>query len=205
MLRPSLIAFIALLIGCTLTSFGILQYTLSAHIKGDYILLENDYLALEFPKDWLAFSWIDHNLAAGKSYSALFASPHIFSVMMFRVYDQAATQSYMQKNNLTDTLSVVIFEASRIYNWSLENNKNATLVFLENGTITVSDHTALYSSFLIRDGFKQDGKLYNLTCMFISYVSNQKLVQVVFWGKEDDCRQTRDIFNTVLSSTKVKI
>jgi len=202
---PPVIIFIALLIGCVLTSFGVLQYTLSTHVKGDYILLENNCLTLEFPKDWFAFSWIDRNVEAGKIYGVLFASPRLFSAMTFRIYDQAVTQRYMQENNLTDVPSIVLFETLKMYNESLKNNENATLVFLENGTITVSGHTALYSSFLIRDGFKQDEEWYNLTCTFISYMSDQKLVQIAFWGKEDDWRQTRDIFDAVLNSTKVKI
>jgi hypothetical protein len=41
--------------------------------------------------------------------------------------------------------------------------------------------------------------------MFISYIKDQKLVQLLFWAKEDDYIDTYDMFEIIFNSAQVKI
>ncbi len=201
--RPPVVIFIVLALGSCLAGYGFVYWILSANLHGDYLLLKNEYLEVEFPRYWFAFTWKPGNETSGRGYSAFFAPTDRYVVMLLRIYDEVATRRFIEANNLTDAFSVAAYEADRMYNWSLQSNANATFLYSENGTVTVASREAIYTKFAIRDGFKQDEAFYNLTCIFMSWIDKQQLFEIAFWGKEDDWTQTHSVFETMLGSIKI--
>jgi hypothetical protein len=196
---------IALILGSCAVSFGVAYYSLSTHLRGDYLWIDNSYAELGFPKNWRAMAWVDSDPDIGESFNAQVALPNVFSAMILMIYDEKATRTYMDEYNLTDIDSLLSFAAQSLYEWALENNANATLVSAENGTITVSSEKADYLTILIKDGYSSDGSFQNLTCTFISYMSEQRLIQIIFWGSEQACLETRSTFEAILNTVRVKI
>lgn len=206
--RPPLVIFIALVLGSCLVTGGVIQLTLSSHLNGDYILLENEYMKIKFPKNWYAASWKDINVTVGNKYGIMVAPTDLFATVVFRLYDEQAAQNFMKENNLTDTFSAVIFKANQLYNWSLQSNGNATLFFVENGTKTVSGYRADYVKVFIKGGYVEtadDGTTttHNVTGIFLSCMNRQSLLEILFWGIEDDWGRTYGTFEVMLNSIKI--
>ena len=201
--RPPVIIFLVSVLVSCLVGYAIIYSTLAAHLHGDNIRLENEYLEIEFPRNWLGVTWELGNDTSGKGFNAYFAPTDVVALTLVRAYDDKATQIYMNEGNLADTFSIVIFEANRLYNWSLDTNENATMSFIENGTMFVSNCRADFTRFIIQDGLEQDNALYNLTCVFLSCIEQQRLFQVAFWGEEEDWTQTYGTFEVILDSIKI--
>jgi len=204
-LRLPLAIFIILILASCVIGYAILYSTLmsyTSNLREDYFRLESKYLKIEFPKSWFAMQWEAKNESSGNSYTVLLAPVNLHAVMFFRVYDVKATQTYMNENGLSDAFSTVIFEVNRLYSWSLQNNNNATLLFNATGTMTVSNFEANYTIITIIDGYKEDDTLFSLTGIFISWVDGGKLIQIIFYGKQEDLNQTGDVFWVILNSTR---
>lgn len=201
-----LLAFLVLLAGSCLVSFAVIYYTLVTNQstnRPDYFRLRSEFFETEFPMSWFAVTWVNKNETTGSIGEAVIASTNLFAALALRVYDEGAARSYLAENRLTDPFSVVVFEANRLYNWSLQDNSNATLTFVENGTTSVSGYEAVFSRVLIKGGIKQEEAFYNLTSMFIVFRAQQRLAEIVSWGKEEDWRLAQETFKAILGLTKV--
>jgi len=208
MIHPPLVIFIILVLGSCLAGYVIIYSTLALHQSTNregYLRLETECLKTEFPRNWFAMKWAEKNETVGNVYITMLASTRSSVAVLFRILDETAMQAFMSKNNLKDISSITVFEAHRMYEWSRENNNNnATLFLNESGTITISGNKAYYTKIIILDGGKKDGTLYNLTSMFISYVTQQKLAQITFWGEEEDWNKSQETFEIILNSTKIR-
>ena len=196
--------FLSIILGSLLLGCIEIYITAAAHSRGEYLHLENEYLVVDFPKNWFAYSWKIDNSTSGGLYSLVFSPPELFFLIIFRILDERATQYYMKTFNLTDTSSIVTFETQRVCNWTLTENENATVLLKEKGELVVSGNQALYSKIVIKDGIESDGTFYNLSFTIVSYLENQRLVQIIFWGKKEDCESSLSLFQMILNSTYIK-
>jgi hypothetical protein len=206
-LHPPLLIFIALLLVTTFSSLGIIQYTFSSHLSGEYLNFENQYVEFKFPPNWYALSGEYKNETIGNVYNVLFASPNHYAFVALRIFDEKATQSYFTINNVDDAHSVVINEAYLLYQWALEfNNENATFLSIENGTFSITGYpNADYSKFIIGEAIFETDVYYDLESMFISYIKDQNIVQFLFWAKDEDYIDTYEMFEIIFNSAQVKI
>ena len=77
---------------------------------------------------------------------------------------------------------------------------------IENGTIDIIGYPrADFTKFIIEEAFLENEVFHNLESMFISYIKDQKLVQLLFWAKEEDYIDTYDMFEIIFNSAQVKI
>jgi hypothetical protein len=195
-----------LILASCLAGYAIIYSILTSHlVRGEYLRLENKFFELEFPKSWFAVKWESINETSGNIYSAFFAhpDPDLEAVIIFRVFDEKATRTYMRENGLKDAFSAVIFEVKRFYDWTLQSSANATLHFEKNGTVIVSSCEADYALFSIKNGLRKEDVFLNATGIFVSWISQQRIIQVMFYGEENDWKQTYDSFTDILNSIKV--
>ena len=57
----------------------------------------------------------------------------------------------------------------------------------------------------MKDGIEADGKFYDMSFLMMSYIQNQKLVEIAFWGKKEDCEKMSNLFETILNSTEIRM
>jgi len=203
--RLPLMIFLSIIIGSLLLGCVEIYITVAAHSKGEYLRLENEFIKVDFPRNWFAYSWNVENVTSGKIYGLVFSPPQLFSAIIFRIHDEQATQYYMKKFNLVDASSIVTFETERMRNWTLAKNENATVILKEKGEVIVSGSQAAYSKIVMENGIESNGAFYNMSFLIISYLKDQKLVQIIFWGKEEDYEKSLIFFKTVLNSTDIKV
>jgi len=192
------------MLGSILGSFGTAYYTFTSHIRGDLLWFENQYVELEFPRNWYGSSEEYLNSTYGNTFSAVFVAPNVFLYIGLTIYDEKATQTYTQMYNISDAHSMVQFQIDKTYSIIFPSNSNVTLVPLENGTISVSGYNADYSICLFENGYTENDVQKNVTYMVIFYVDKQQIVQIAFWGDEDEFERSYSIFETFLYQMKVK-
>ena len=205
--RPPLLIFLSLLLVSLTLGFGMIYSIVSAHRRGDYLYLEREILEVEFPANWLAFSWETVNETTnGKIFSFWILASDMFSAISIQVFDEISTRQYMMEKNLSDASSASFMEAQRFFKWIAANNENASLVFSENGTLNigVSKISAGFTRILIKDGLEVKGSFYNMSCTVISFMKGENFVRLAFWGKEEDCNRALEIWERVLNTTLVK-
>jgi len=194
------IVTILVLAGASYVSF---YSAFAAHVRGDYLRLETKYLDIDFPRNWFAMSWDQQN-SSGARYGVFLAPPNLRAAMIITIYDENAAKTYLRQNNVSDSSSATIFELKRLYNWTLEKNANATLHFIENGTMPLFGYSADFSTFVLRDGFVDDqGTRYNWTWTFMTSM-NTDIFQVAYHGVEEDYNLTLSSFKSLLNSTRLK-
>jgi hypothetical protein len=203
-LVPPVIIFLVLLLGSLLGSISTLFYIFGSHQRGDSLWFENQYVELEFPKNWVAAPLENINSTAGNTFSAVFFEADAFLAMGITVYDKMATQTFFNKYNFTDTRSILFSEANKTYTDILQSSKNATLEIMENGTRLISNSEADYAIYLIRNGYIENNVSKNISYMSIFYINNQQLIQLAYWGNEDEFGRQNQIFETFLSQLRVK-
>jgi len=198
------IAIFIILILVLLGASSVIFYTIfTTHVHGDYFRLETTYLDVDFPKNWVAYPWEEKN-STGDKYGVMLGSPTLRASMFIVVYDEMATKTYLRQNNLTDAFSATVFESKRLYNWTLQENVNATLCFVENGTVLMSGYVGNFSTLIIKGGYvDDDGTPYNWTWTFMSFVGS-RVFQVAYHGVGEDYYQSVDSFRFVLNSTRIK-
>jgi len=207
-LRLPLAIFIILVLASFAAGYALINYTITintSRIRGDYFYLKTQSLEVDFPKDWYAAKWDDVN-QSGAIYITLFSPYNLPVVVFFRIFNEEATATFLSENLLTDAFSVVVFEVNRIYEWCrINNNPDATLSFIENVTVSVSNYEANYSKIIIYKGFKQDVIIGNISGIFIAQLRQQKLVQIAFYGREEEWNQpsVQEAFKIILNSTKL--
>jgi len=201
---PPVILILILIFGSLLASMGILYYVQTSHIRGDLLWFENQYVEFGFPKNWYGTPFEYSIQSSGKTFSAVFTDPEKVIYIGLSVFDETATQTFLSNSNLTDARSVINYEANMTYNEILESSSNATLVFLENGTKTVSSHVSDYSIYKIMNGYTENNVTKNISYMMVSYFNNQRLVQIAYWGSEEDFNSTLQVFEVFLNNLEVK-
>jgi hypothetical protein len=206
-LRLPLAIFILSILASYIVSYTIFYSALSSHaspIRDNYLQIKNNYLEIDFPKFLYAVENETGNVGSGNIYTLTFYTVDSHAIMVFRFYDEKATQSFMSENNLSDAFSIVVSQVKKIYDWTRENNVNASLFFVENGTRKVSSLDTNYSIIIVEDGFKdENGALSNIAGIFISGISQQRIFVIMFYGQEDDWKQSslQEIFQNILNST----
>ena len=201
MCLPLALFIVVILVLCTASSI-IFYSAFAAHVHGDLFRLETDYLNLDFPKSWGAIPWEEKN-SSGDRYGVLIAPLDLQAGMYIEICDERAAQTYLEHNNVTDSFSATAIEVERLYNWTLQKNMNATLHFVENGTMRVSDCTVSFSTFVIKGGFVDDrGDAANLTCTFMSFVGRE-ILQISYHGVGEDYDLAYGSFRSILNSTKL--
>ena len=191
--------------------FSIIYLTVAEHARGDYFYLETECLELEFHRGWWVSRWVTENESGVVYHVALYnVSAYLNGLMIgvsIIVYDENAARDYMERNGLTDTYSALVFEAERWYRYMKIENENATLHFVENGTILVSGFEARYLTMKVEKGYRdRDGNIHNWTTMFISWMRNGMLHYIAFYGVEEGWSQpkTQEIFNHLLETLRYK-
>jgi len=193
-----------MVLGSLLIGFSVIYEILATHGRGEYLHLENEFVKIKFPRNWFAYSW-DNKNSTGEVYSVYLAPPKLMALIIFRIYDKNATQNFMEKHDLPDALSIVTFETERMYNWVCSKNENASLIVRETGEVVVLGNQANYSKVIIKDGIKSNGAFHNLSFLMISYIEDQKLIEIAFWGAKEDVEKTSDVFKAILNSTEIKV
>jgi hypothetical protein len=120
---------------------------------------------------------------------------------------QESVQGFIRGQNITDEFSVAIFEIERFYEWFLERSQNATLQFVENGTIKVSERQASYSKIQIKNISMSTGEniSYNITGIFISSLTERNLLEIIFYTWRDQAwNATYNDFQILVNSLVVK-
>ena len=208
-LQLPLTIFILLILASSIVSYVIIYSALTSHaspFRGDYLQLRNKYLETDFPKVFYAAEWETVDASSGNIYTLSFSPIDLHAIMNFIVYDEKATQTFINENHLSDAFSVCVFEAKMMYDRFLGNNVNASLFFVENGTMKISNLEANYTRITVKDGLKAgDGTLSNITGLFVSGINQQKLFEVIFYGQEKDWNQIslQEVFRNILNSTKI--
>jgi hypothetical protein len=201
---PPVVIFLVLVVGSISAGFGVANYTLTSHSKDDQLWFENQYVEAEFPRNWFGTPMEYINSTSGNVFSAIFIAPDVFLYMGFTIYDEKATQTFIQTYNLTDARSIINLLANETYYQILETNSNATLSFIENGTRSISSYEADYSIYRFVNGYTEDNVSKNISYLMISYFDNNRLVQMAYWGNEDEFSNSRQMFETFISQIKVK-
>jgi len=202
--RLPLLIFLLILIGSLLVGFSVIYEIVATHSRGEYLRFENEFIKIDLPRNWFVISWNDEN-STGDIYSIFLASPDLVSAIIIRIYDEEATRNFMEEYNLTDALSIVAFESERIYNWTQSRSENASIIFNETGETMVLGNPASYSKIIIKDGIESNGAFQDMSFMMISYIKNQKLIEISLWGENEDCKKIYDLFEAVLNSTEIKV
>jgi hypothetical protein len=204
---PPVIILLVLLLGSVLAGFGISYYTVTSHLRGDLLCFENQYVEFGFPKNWYGGSAELINSTSGNMYTALFIAPNVYLDIGLRIYDKDATRTFIKNFNLTDSHSVITYYANNSYHYFLQTSSNATLILNCSSTIQVSSHEADYSIYLIKNGYidPTDNVTKSISIMIISYFDNQRLVQIIYWGNQNDFENSLQTFETtILPQLRVK-
>lgn len=201
---PLAIFIILILVSCAASS-AILYSAFTAHVHGDYFRLETERLDVVFPRNWYAVPWEEKN-SSGQRWGMLLAPGDLRASMFITIFDENAARTYLEQNDLSDgdAFSAAISEARRLHNWTLQQNVNATLRFIENGTISVSGYAASFSRIIIEGGFVDQGQYYNWTWTLMSFV-DREVFQVAYHGVEDDYDRAHESFQFILNSTRIRI
>jgi hypothetical protein len=91
--NPPVVILLALLLGSLGLALGVSYCSLSTHLRDDYLWLDNEYVELGFPKNWLAISWIETEQDTGGGFYVQIAPPdaNIFSAVIMMIYSERAT------------------------------------------------------------------------------------------------------------------
>ena len=206
--RLPLLIFLLLICISLIIGFSIIHFTVAANRRGDYLSLNNDVLSVDFPVNWCALTWESSNRSfGGKVFSLIIFPPDKFSAISIQVYDREATERFFIEGNLSDPAAASYRDVKRFFDWILEKNENASVISIVNGTAYAgaSRNIARYSKIIIRNGFKSsDGKYYNMSCIVLSFINEDNLVRIAFWGKQEDYEETSEVFQRILSDLVVK-
>ena len=206
-LQLPLVILSLVILGSCLASFAIINFALASHrVNGNYLRVETGYLRMKIPMSWLGTKWEDRGATGGNSYTTVLYPFGKQAVIAFSLYDEDATRAYMEERDLSDSndmSAVAILEAKTFYDWIVQNNENANLLFTENGTLSVSDCTAKYTIITVTNAFEEDEISYNITGIFVSCINERRIFHVTFHGEEDDWNRTYSDFLAVLGSIEL--
>ena len=201
---PPVIIFLLLVPSSVLASFGIAFFTFTSHERGEFLWFENQYVTIGFPKNWYGAPLEYINSSSGNMFSAVYIAPNTFLAIGLTIYDQAATQNFLELYNFSDTREILEFEANTTYQDILASSSGATLEMVESGTRTLASYEADYSIYLIRNSYVENNVTKNITFLTIFYFANERLVQIAYWGNEEAFALNRETFESVLTQMSVK-
>ena len=196
--------FLLMILGSLLVGISVIHEILTTHSRGEYLRLENEFIKIDLPKNWFVYSWNSEN-STGDIYSVFLIPPNMLSAILLKIHDEKITQSFMKEHDLTDASSIVNFETERMYGWVQTKNENASIISRETGKLMLSGNQASYSKILIKDGIESNGVYHNMSFLMISYIKDQKLIEIAFWGKNEDCEKLSNTFEAILNSTEIRM
>jgi len=203
-LRPPLAIFIILVIALFSAGYLIIHFSLSRNLSedGEYILFETDFLKFEFPRNWRARpKWENNSLCIINMLNT--EADSFFGLIYYKSWKFA--QSVFSEFDLKDGLSIATFEINKFYSKIRERAQNATLQFLENGTLNVSGYDAAYTIFHI-ENVTVGNLQYNLTGILVYFLANQGPIEIVFYTWADRIWEERyEVFRSkILESLVIK-
>ncbi|MEM5872052.1 MAG: hypothetical protein QW051_04220 [Candidatus Aenigmatarchaeota archaeon] len=201
---PPVALILILIFGSILVSIGILYYTHVTHLEGDLLRFENQFVEMKLPRNWYGTPMEYNFQSSGKTFSAIIFDPSKIIYIGISVFDETSTETFLNNCRLTDARSVINYEVNMTYYEIRKNRENATLIFIENGTRTVSGFEAEYSVYKILDGYVENDVSKNISYMMLSYFHNQKLVQIAYWGSEEYFDSSLQEIETFISNLRVK-
>lgn len=178
----------------------------SHRVNGNYLRVETGYLSMKIPMSWLGMKWEDRGATSGRTYTTALYPFGKQAVIVFSLYDEDATRAYMEERDLGDSndmSAVAILEAKAFYDWIVQNNEDANLLFTGNGTLSVSDCTAKYAIITVANAFEEDEISYNVAGIFVSCMNERRIFLISFQGEEDDWNRTYSDFLAVLGSIEL--
>ncbi|MFB0503804.1 MAG: hypothetical protein ACETWE_08225 [Candidatus Bathyarchaeia archaeon] len=185
---------------------GVIFYSVfAAHAQGDYLRVETDHLEIEFPRNGFV-SFGDQENFSGTIHVAAVYPSDIRASMIIRIFDEDAAEGYLMQERIDDGSSANLVELRRLYNWVLQRNENATLSFIENGTMELFDYNADFTIILIGGYVDNLGNYYsNCTWKFTSFIvtsftGSRKVIQVFYFGIEKDYEATDDLFEDMIEA-----
>lgn len=203
-MRLPLALFVILIVALCAISISIFWSVFAAHANGDYFRIETDHLDIDFPRNWIV-SFGDQENFTGTIHVAGIFPPNIRASMIIRIFDENATRGYREQKGIDDASTANLAELRDVYNWILQRNENATLSFVENGTMRVFNYAASFSTSIIGGYVDRWGNYYNnCTFTFISSVESERAIQIVYLGVEKDYEIVRNTFQDLLD-TKIRL
>jgi len=206
-LRIPLLIFLSLVSLSIILGFSIIYSTIAANRNGDYLHLKKEVLEIDLPLNWFAYSWeIANETTKGRIFGLIMFGYDVVSAISIQIFDRSATRQFLLESNLSDLSLASFWETRRFYEWTSQNNENASIISEENGTLSVgvSRDPAKYARILIKDGLEIKDSFYNVSCTVISYMKGDNFVRIVFWGRKEDCERISYIFEKILSTMVVK-
>jgi len=199
-MRLPLTLFILLILALCGASGVVFYSVFAAHAQGDYLKIETDHLEIEFPRNGFVSSGEQENFSGTIHVAAVYPSD-IRASMIIRIFDEDAADGYRMQERIDDGSSANLVELGRLYNWVLLRNENATLSFIENGTMKLFEYNADFSIVLIGGYVDNLGNYYeNCTWKFTSFIGSRKVIQVFYFGIERDYEATDDLFEDMIEA-----
>ena len=199
-MRVPLALFILLILALCGASGAIFCYVFTNHAQGDYLRIETDHLEIDFPKNGFV-SYGDQENFSGTIHVAAVYPSDIRASMIIRIFDENAAQGYQREERVDDGSSANLVELRRLYDWVLQKNENATLSYIENGTVRLFEYNADFTIVVIGGYVDNLGNYYdNCTWKFTSFVSSRRAIQMFYFGIEKDYEITRDLFQEMIDS-----
>ncbi|MEM1543524.1 MAG: hypothetical protein QXX24_00030 [Candidatus Bathyarchaeia archaeon] len=178
-LHPPLTIFIILVVAFPLAGYLIIHSTLSRNLSedGEHILFETDFLRLKFPRNWYVRpKWENESLYIINLFNTELDS--FFGLVHYKSLGFA--QSVFQGLDLRNGLLMATFAVNSFYDRIRKEAQNATLQFLENGTLKVSGYDATYIIFRM-ENVTVRGSQYNVIGIVVYFLADQGLVEIIFY------------------------
>jgi hypothetical protein len=203
-MRVPLALFVFLILALCVATSAIFYNVFTNHAQGDYLRIETDHLEIDFPKNGYVSSGDQENFSGTIHVAAVYPSD-IRASMIIRIFDENAAQGYQREERVDDGSSANLVELRRLYDWVLQRNENATLSFIENGTMRLFEYNADFTTILISGYVDNLGNYYdNCTWKFTSSVSSRRVIQMFYFGIEKDYEITRDLFQEMID-TRIRL
>lgn len=203
-MRLPLALFVLLILALCVASSAIFYSVLATHAQGDYLRIETDHLEMDFPKNGFV-SYGDQENFSGIIHVAAVYPSDIRASMIIRIFDENAAEGYLMEERIDDGFSANLVELRRLYDWVLQRNENATLSFIENGTMRLFEYNADFTTILIGGYVDNLGNYYdNCTWKFTSFISSRKAIQVFYFGIDKDYEITYDLFQEMID-TRIRL
>jgi len=190
-LRPPLAIFIISMLVLLLTGYLIIHFALMKNLSEDgrFVVVKTKTFRFNFPRNWYAYPLYENETLC-LIYLVNAESDSFLGILHYKSWERI--NSLINENNLTDNLSIAIFEVNRVFNNFRERSQNATLHFIENSTILISGYNASYTIFNIQSAFVINEATYNITGIFISLLmTDNGLFEIVFYTWKDEFWEDR--------------
>lgn len=182
---------LALIAASIISGLIVIRVACSPVVRGEFVELSVERVRLEVPRNWQAYGG-EERMGDGVRYVFHFMSQNVAIGII--VYDLPATIEYLNRSEAENASQVLDFEINRIMKWYKESDENATINFIENGTLEVSGMNAPYRLFRI-----EKLRIGTLKILFIAF-KDKGLVELVYIGLEKEWNENYDLFKHTLKS-----